>query len=675
MKWLKFLAFLFFFCAIIIGYDINLEQQSGYAHKNVVSLVDRKYTTFLPIVASNNINRIQFKDITESSGILYSSEGWGAYWGDYNNDGYPDLWVTHHLKMPSLYLNLGDGSFIDIADKFWTDPENPDTHGAIWADFDNDGDQDLFQTVGGGKGVGEGANMLFVNTGSDFKERAQDYKIDLPLGRGRSGLFYDWDNDGRLDLLINNIKRSDGQAPPVLFRQNDDQFEDVNHLAFGDDQLIKSYYAQLSDLTGDNVADFVIHIHTKNIIVAKTPSMQIFDGKTVPYESIVESLEFPTIPMVTDYAISDFNGDLRSDILVVTGSTVDSAVSQVDPNHLEAYLKKPENEIGFEFNSIGDLNVKIFNSDVEKTSVYIGENGVHPEEIPLDLKIDDPQVWGIKPHDPAQDAGIYIGYDTTNNTWTFLNAAFRSTRIVVSASQPISDIKRIGFDPYVPSNKKFLLINNGSTFVDASAGSGLEKLNSCWSVTSGDFDNDMDIDIYLVCSGPAGNLPNVLYSNRGDGTFFEVSHGGGATGSELGRGDSVSMADFDKDGFLDLFITNGGIYLRDDSEGAGPDQLFHNIGRGNHWLMIDLLGTASNRDGIGARVVLLADEISQVRQQGGGIHRAAQDFSQLHFGLAASNLVKRITVYWPSGIEQILCDIPVNQVLQIVEEDRQDNCE
>jgi len=119
------------------------------------------------------------------------------------------------------------------------------------------------------------------------------------------------------------------------------------------------------------------------------------------------------------------------------------------------------------------------------------------------------------------------------------------------------------------------------------------------------------------------------------------------------------------DGDLDLFVTNGrGGYPFNN----GPDQLFRNIGNGNNWLQIDLEGTVSNRDGIGARLFAATpDGKIQLRENGGGIHWCQQDQKRIHFGLAQNEKVSELTVYWPSGIIQKLTSVPVNQVLHVVE--------
>ena len=84
-------------------------------------------------------SNIQFEDVSQSAGITRIGESWGNAWGDFDGDGYLDLWATNHKHKPSLYRNNGDGTFTDIIDEVWDANPYTDTHGVAWADFDNDG--------------------------------------------------------------------------------------------------------------------------------------------------------------------------------------------------------------------------------------------------------------------------------------------------------------------------------------------------------------------------------------------------------------------------------------------------------------------------------------------------------------------------------------------------------
>ena len=137
-------------------------------------------------------------------------------------------------------------------------------------------------------------------------------------------------------------------------------------------------------------------------------------------------------------------------------------------------------------------------------------------------------------------------------------------------------------------------------------------------------------------------------------------------------GDSVTSVDFDGDGSIDLLVSRGGSMGRSlglPSDGGGY-RLYRNIGnlgKGNHWIEIDLEGTRSNRDAIGAVVRLSAGGVTQMRVQDGGMHHRGQNHSRLHFGLAKHAQIDTISVHWPSGVVQTLKAVKTNQLLRIRE--------
>jgi hypothetical protein len=208
-----------------------------------------------------------------------------------------------------------------------------------------------------------------------------------------------------------------------------------------------------------------------------------------------------------------------------------------------------------------------------------------------------------------------------------------------------------------------LLINTGSSFVDRSAAAGISGLQIAGNaVVAGDFDNDGDQDLYIDQAVNAGNLPNILLKNRGDGTFVAVSDAGGPTDTSRGRGGAMAVADYDNDGFLDIAVTNG--EFSDD----GWVQLLHNRGNGNHWLKLRLIGNPSNRNAIGASVTITANGISQIREANAGGHRHAQDDTIIDFGVAGATVVNEVIVRWPSGRNTVLNNIATNQVLRTSEQ-------
>lgn len=193
----------------------------------------------------------------------------------------------------------------------------------------------------------------------------------------------------------------------------------------------------------------------------------------------------------------------------------------------------------------------------------------------------------------------------------------------------------------------------------------------CVSVTAGDFDNDMYVDLYLACRTGASNIANVLYHNNGNGTFTAVPNAGGAAGpiglaiaDGVGTADSVVTGDYDVDGFLDLFVTNG--FNLQPRYIGGPDKLFHNNGNQNHWIELDLVGVNSDRDATGTRVYAAANGVTQLRVQDGRYHRWSQDAKRMHFGLAGAQNVS-LTVNWPSGATQTFANVVADRLYQVTE--------
>jgi hypothetical protein len=150
-----------------------------------------------------------------------------------------------------------------------------------------------------------------------------------------------------------------------------------------------------------------------------------------------------------------------------------------------------------------------------------------------------------------------------------------------------------------------------------------------------------------------------------------VPNTGGAAGpiglavaDGAGTADSVITGDYDVDGFLDLFVTNG-FNLRPLYVG-GPNKLFHNNGNAHHWIELDLVGVNSDRDATGARVSATANSVTQYRVQDGRYHRWSQDTRRMHFGLSGA-MAADITVKWPGGAVQTFPNVAADKLYRITE--------
>jgi hypothetical protein len=601
---------------------------------------------------------ISFQDVTTSAGINHLGQSYGASWGDFDADGRPDIWVSNHISQPSLYRNQGDGTFQDIILDVWNGNPRDDTHGATWADFDGDADQDLIELVGAQAGKGQGPNHLFVNDNGFLIDQATSLGIEYPLARGRTALWLDWNADGLLDVILASNKRPDGQAPSALFEQVGGQFENRSVMS-GFDVSQRANFAQLADLNGDTVPDLVVH--------GIDYPQRIYDITQQPFLDLTSSLGLaPKVDRVADAAIADFNGDLQPDIFMVR--SIDppniSDVATIAPTTIQLRLLVASDEQGIQFTSADDVRFEM--QGVEKADIHIGSTGWNPTAKNFTLQISDPSIQGIAAHEPGIDRGVYIDYDPDTATWHVLMSwpSWHDLRVVVKGVAAVSGVIPLGFDPQQVFMLDRLYLAVNGIYQDQTIVSGLTAETSCVSVAAGDFDNDMDVDLYLACNRPAANASNLLYENQSDGSFVIVAGAGGAEGSPMGRANSVSIADYDADGWLDLFLTNGD-YNRPFNN--GPHELFRNQGGTNHWLELDLRGVISNSDAIGARVLVTAGGVTQLREQGGGVHRHSQDFSRLHFGLAGNTVAEQVQVRWPSGLIQTLVNVPADQVISIQE--------
>jgi hypothetical protein len=204
-------------------------------------------------------------------------------------------------------------------------------------------------------------------------------------------------------------------------------------------------------------------------------------------------------------------------------------------------------------------------------------------------------------------------------------------------------------------------------FEDVAEAAGLRRFHAAMGSNFGDLDNDGWLDFYLGTGYPnyEGLMPNVLYRGVEGRRFADVTLAAGV--GHLQKGHAVSIADFDDDGDQDLFVEMGGAYPGD----RFADALFRNPGNGNHWLGVELVGSRSNRAGVGASIRVDIVEggapRSIYRYVSSGGSFGCNPLRQT-IGLGRAERVERVEVRWPwNGAREVWRGIRADTVLRIAE--------
>lgn len=491
------------------------------------------------------------------------------------------------------------GAFTNIFDQSLINSEDF-VQGTSWADYNNDGNEDLL--------VAGNHLKLYKNNGNGTFRLATDSGI-RKNGTASSGLFGDYDNDGCRDLYLVSSSRIYSDQ---LFHNNcDGSFTNVTVKSGIDDQLLGKG-ASWADYNNDGYLD---------IYVANFSSPE--QGGRVVHPNL--------------FYRNNGNGTFTNiiDAAHVPGYSTCGVVSVWSKNTkiVNGPDKPSFQPVWFDYNNDGKID--LFVADDGNASPLYKNNG--------------------------------------DGTFTEVTKEAGLCRLGTNMGIAVGDYNNDGFMDFYTTNvgPNFFWRNNGNgTFTDVASETKTADLNSIgWGTAFLDFDNDGYLDLYVtngVSDPKPSNYGNKkqdkLFQNTKGGIFIEVSSQNNIEGNYPKYASAVS--DFDNNGFPDILV----MYRPDvNYENGQKIKLYKNNANKNNWLSIKLVGTKSNKDAIGAKISVKSGGITQTKEILSGSSFMSQNSLIQTFGLAKRQSADEITVKWPSGKTQIFKGIEANQKITIEE--------
>jgi len=495
--------------------------------------------------------------------------------------------------------------------------------------------------------------------------------------------FYDYDQDGWLDLFVVNGSRLEGfpgsEAPTNhLYRNNrDGTFTDVTKQA----GLVRSGWGQgvcIGDYDNDGFDDLFVTYWGQNVLYRNNG-----DG-TFTDVSERAGVRGKQTRWGTGCAFVDYDRDGFLDLVVANYLVFDPRTAP-----------QPGTGVFCQYMGLG-VNCGPGGLPREDAILYHNNRDGSFTEVTVKAGIKSPDGYyglGVLTGDFNNDGwpDIYIAADATpsrlfrnNHNGTFTDVAVPSGCAFSAEGMPQSgmgvsagdydcdgwlDIYKTNFSYQVPN-----LYHNerDGTFTDLADQAGMNVNTKLlgWGCGFADFDNDGWLDIFQ-CNGHVypeverlhGDITfkerRIVYRNLGNGDFHDVSGEVGASMMQRYCSRGCAFGDLDNDGDVDLVVSN---------IGDAPSLLRADVESGYHWIKVRAIGTRSNRSGIGTRVKCVTGDHQQIDEVRSGGSFMSQSDLRLHFGLGKSTRVDRLEVRWPDGKVETFRDLDVDQLFQVQEE-------
>lgn len=554
-------------------------------------------------------NHLEVTDDFNIIEYLYFYNGAGVAVGDIDNDGLPDLYLTSNQQPNKLFLNKGGFRFEDITMSAGVAGWGNWTTGTSMADVNGDGYLDIFVCGVGKYKNFNGGNQLFVNNGDlTFTDRTEEYGLAFQ-GFSTQAVFFDYDNDGDLDMyLLNHAVHTSRSSGDILLRLQSDPLA-------GDklyrNQLIPDGNAYFTEVTsragvlssrigyglGVAVSDLNMDGYM-DVYVANDfheNDYMYINNRDGTFAQVLEKAVGHTSRFSMGTDIADINNDARPDIFTLDMLPKDEAVIKTTAGEDSYEIFQFKLRSGFHYQ---------FARNVLQLHRGIDENG-----IPL-----------------FSDIACMAGVEASDWSWATLLADFDN-------------------DGY-----RDIFISNGIE----RRPNGLDYIN----YISDDSVQRFASDEMFIDKMPLGKVKNMIFRNRGDLTFEDVSGNWMNNPASLSNG--AAYADLDNDGDLDLVINNINepvwVYRND-----APDSL--------NSVTLSLTGANANRFAVGAKVFAWSrgnasyHEVSPVRGWLSSVdHR-------VHIGLGRKPALDSILVVWPDSKFQLLRNINAGRSLTLRQSD------
>jgi hypothetical protein len=539
-----------------------------------------------------------------------------------------------------------------------------------------------------------GAAPRFVDValerGVQFRHTsAKSGRFYLPETVGAGCAFLDYDGDGRLDLFFVNSSRlpgfkGKGSFYPALFRQRPEgSFEDVTKRA----GLAIDCYGM-----GVAVGDYDNDGHPDLYLTALGPNYLFHNNGDGTFSDVTARAAVGDPRWSTSVAWLDYDRDGHLDLLVGNYCRWNPAVNVICRTAAGPQICAPDRYHGAPstlYHSNGDGTF----TDVTRQAGVLSEVGKALGVVTWDFDDDrwpdlmvandmEPNLLYRNNHDGTfREVGVEAGvaYSMAGKARSGMGIDSGDIENDGREGIVIGNNSREGLALFRPVDASLPASAGGGggdagppRFTDAAETAGLFQ-PSFLSLTFGTVFCDVDLDGWKDIVTANGHVNEgierdgvgvtfaqrmQLFHNQGGGRFVDISPSAGPAFQDAIVGRGLAVGDYDSDGDPDLLV----------SVNDGPARLLRNdLPAGNHWLQVNLIGTRSNRSGIGSRIRI---EAGGVRQTGwvrsGSSYCSANDL-KAYFGLGRANRIDRLEVRWPNGQTETVADVPIDQVVSIRE--------